>query len=111
MRAKEQDRGWLDAKTTVSEGKRILTSSTAPAFLVIDGLQPIGVISAARLRTASNSVRRTVGDVMDYELVAVDRADDVVETMRAFEKAGWASLRRRRPFARPGPRVAASAPG
>jgi predicted transcriptional regulator len=105
MMRKDQDRkgavsrGCIPASTTVYESKAIVSTSDEPAFVVLDGDTPMGVITAARLRSEPNSPRRTVADVMDYDVVAIDHGDDIVETMRAYDRAGWASLRRRQPFA------------
>ena len=91
--------GCLPAEATVREAKRMLSASPAPAFVVTDEDRPVGVITADRLRATTDSLRRTVADAMDFEVVPVDHGCDVVQTMRAYEAAGWASLRRRKPFA------------
>ena len=94
-------RGCLWAVTPLAEAQRLISASDASVFVVVDDGGPVGVVTAERLGTEPRSTQHTVADVMDFELVAIEHGADINDTMRIYERAGWDSLLRRRPFASP----------
>jgi predicted transcriptional regulator len=92
--------GCLRGSTTVADAKGLVSGSDVRVFAVEDDEgRPFGLITAARLQAEPRSTQRNVADVMDYELVAIDHGADIIHTMRLYERAGWSSLLRRKPFA------------
>jgi CBS domain-containing protein len=86
--------------TTVGEARALLARTHADALVVEDRGQPIGVVTAHALLGAAPArhAGTPVADVMDYEAVHLDPTAGERSTMRAYVRAAWDSLLRRRPY-------------
>ena len=71
------------------------------AMIVTEGDTPVGVVTLRALRGRPGHAPRpdaTVADVMDFEVVEIDPGADMAATMKAYTRAAWDSLGRRRPL-------------
>jgi hypothetical protein len=75
----------------------LLGERQLPALVVTDGGAPLGVVTRGALAGAEPGGH--VADVMDYEVVRIDRCAGERRTLRAFRDAAWRSLHRRHPCA------------
>jgi hypothetical protein len=90
---------WVMPDTDVATARALLTGAGAPAAVVLDRDEPVGVVTAAALGDglASGTGREVVADVMDYDVVHVAPAAGGRTTVLAFRQAAWRSLLRRHP--------------
>lgn len=87
----------LSLVTPVRVARAVLAASGTDAAVVLDGHQPVGVVTAAAL--AGRKPDTPIGDVMDLELVPIDPRADEHGTLVAYEGAASRSLLRRHPCA------------
>jgi predicted transcriptional regulator len=72
----------------------------ATVLVVLDGNDPVGIITRSDLEGTPGRRPRQVAridDVMTKELVVIDPNDGVLETLNKYTAQAWNSLRRRRP--------------
>ncbi|HEX8803814.1 MAG TPA: hypothetical protein VF743_06465 [Acidimicrobiales bacterium] len=88
-----------DARTAA----RLLAATGQALALVTDVGRPVGVVTTAALAgvTGRGAHGAVVADAMDLEVVRVDPRADEPTTVRAYDEAAWASLRRRHPARAP----------
>lgn len=67
------------------------------ALVVTDHGVPLGIVTRDALAEAGPATH--VAEVMDYEVVHLDRHAGELRTLRAFRDAAWRSLHRRHPCA------------
>ena len=84
----------LAASATAAQAREWFDLTGARAAVVFDGDRVVGVVTAAAVQGAPEA---RIADLMEFEVVRVDPGADQHETMREYNRAGWDSLRRRRP--------------
>jgi Mg/Co/Ni transporter MgtE len=75
----------------------VLLERHLAALVVTDHDVPLGVVTRHALTTARPGSH--VAEVMDYEVVCLDRCAGERRTLGAFREAAWRSLHRRHPCA------------
>jgi CBS domain-containing protein len=92
----------LTSESTAAEATLALLAAGATAAVVLEGVEPIGVITLQDLAGAPGHVAAPDAlaiDVMGHECVRIDPGACCEETLRRYQQAAWESLYRRHPAA------------
>jgi predicted transcriptional regulator len=92
----------LTPESTAAEATLALLEAGATAAVVLQGVEPIGVITLQDLAGEPGHVAAPdalVTDLMSHECVRIDPGACCEETLRRYQQAAWESLYRRHPSA------------